>query len=113
MNEGYATFNRRAQPRAEGALLSLTQSPANDVVGEIDPVNQTLTSPKPAEKSAWYAGVSRYAWVVLAIASAGWVFDAFEGQVFNLTRNQLLSDLLNLAGQEPVARGQAIKYYGD
>jgi len=83
------------------------------VVGEIDPVNQTLTSPKPAEKSAWYAGVSGYAWVVLAIASAGWVFDTFEGQVFNITRNQLLSDLLNLACADAVTRGQAIKYYGD
>jgi MFS family permease len=42
----------------------------------------------------WYAGVTRYQWLVLAVASAGWVFDAFEGQLFNLTRNDLLPDLL-------------------
>jgi MFS family permease len=42
----------------------------------------------------WYAGVTRYQWLVLAVASAGWVFDAFEGQLFNLTRNQMLRDIL-------------------
>jgi MFS family permease len=42
----------------------------------------------------WYAGVTRYQWLVLAVASAGWAFDAFEGQVFNLTGDQLLTDIL-------------------
>ena len=42
----------------------------------------------------WYAGVTRYQWLVLAVASAGWVFDAFEGQLFNLTRGQMLPELL-------------------
>jgi MFS family permease len=31
---------------------------------------------------------------VLIIASAGWVFDTFEGQLFNITRGQMLKDLL-------------------
>src|SRR5436309_3690828 len=47
--------------------------------------------------AAWYAGVTRYQWLVLIIASAGWVFDAFEGQLFNLTRQDLLRDLLSAA----------------
>jgi MFS family permease len=42
----------------------------------------------------WYAEVTRYQWLVLAIASAGWMFDAFEGQLFNLTRGDLIPDLL-------------------
>ncbi|WP_168564451.1 MFS transporter [Crateriforma spongiae] len=42
----------------------------------------------------WYRGVTRYQWLVLAIACAGWVFDVYEGQIFNLTRNDLLGDLL-------------------
>jgi MFS family permease len=46
------------------------------------------------ETGPWYTGVTRYEWLVLAIASAGWVFDAFEGQIFNLTRAQMLRDLL-------------------
>lgn len=42
----------------------------------------------------WYSGVTRYQWLVLVIASAGWMFDAFEGQLFNITRGQMLADLL-------------------
>jgi len=63
----------------------------------------------PAEdgSSPWYAQVTRYQWLVLAIASAGWVFDAFEGQLFNLTRQDLLRDLLGTAG------GREAKFWGD
>lgn len=42
----------------------------------------------------WYSGVTVYQWLVLLLASAGWVFDTFEGQVFNITRNDMLRDLL-------------------
>lgn len=47
-----------------------------------------------AADRAWYAGVTRYQWLVLVIASAGWMFDAFEGQIFNITRGQMLADLM-------------------
>ena len=47
-----------------------------------------------ADDRPWYAGVTRYQWLVLIIASAGWVFDAFEGQVFNITRDDMLRQLL-------------------
>src|SRR5512138_1628830 len=56
----------------------------------------------------WHSGVSRYEWLVLAIACAGWIFDAFEGQIFNVTRSQLLADLL---GKE--ATEANIMMYGD
>ena len=59
-------------------------------------------------ETRWYEGVSRYEWLVLAIASAGWVFDAFEGQIFNITRQQLLTDILKTGATVP-----AIKHYGD
>ncbi|MDA1163444.1 MAG: MFS transporter [Planctomycetota bacterium] len=42
----------------------------------------------------WYAGVTRYQWIVLAIASVGWVFDVYEGQIFNITRNDMLTEVL-------------------
>jgi MFS family permease len=42
----------------------------------------------------WYAGVTRYEWLVLIIACAGWVFDVYEGQIFNITRSQMLSDIV-------------------
>ena len=51
---------------------------------------------QPVDPSApWYAGVTRYEWLILIIASAGWVFDVYEGQIFNITRNQMLGDILN------------------
>lgn len=62
--------------------------------------NETASPP-------WYSGVTRYQWLVLAIASAGWVFDAFEGQVFNLTRGDLLRELL--ANADPHRQ----KWWGD
>ncbi|HSU65633.1 MAG TPA: MFS transporter [Tepidisphaeraceae bacterium] len=54
------------------------------------------------ESQRWYAQVTRYQWMVLAVASAGWVFDAFEGQLFNLTRLDMLRDVLpgNPQGQK-------------
>ena len=56
----------------------------------------------------WYHGITRYEWLVLIIASAGWIFDVYEGQIFNLTRNDMLSDIL---GQE---LGSAdVKKFGD
>lgn len=54
----------------------------------------------------WYAGVTRYQWLVLAIASAGWVFDVYEGQIFNITRTDMLTEVLG-GKSEDVAR------YGD
>ena len=30
----------------------------------------------------WYQGITSYQWTVLIIASLGWIFDVFEGQIF-------------------------------
>lgn len=54
----------------------------------------------------WYAGVTRYQWLVLAIASAGWVFDVYEGQIFNITRGDMLADVLGGDSAD-------VKKYGD
>jgi len=54
----------------------------------------------------WYHGVTRYEWLILIIASAGWIFDVYEGQIFNLTRNDLLADIL---GAEP-GSDEVLKY---
>ncbi|MDZ4684482.1 MAG: hypothetical protein SH850_05285, partial [Planctomycetaceae bacterium] len=52
-----------------------------------------MSEPAP-RATRWYAEVTRYQWLVLVIASAGWVFDTFEGQLFNITRGQMLKELL-------------------
>lgn len=56
----------------------------------------------------WYSGVTSYQWLVLIIASLGWVFDVYEGQIFNLTRNTLLADILGVDGAD-----LDVKKYGD
>jgi MFS family permease len=52
----------------------------------------------------WYSGVTRYQWLVLLVASLGWVFDAFEGQLFNLTRGAMLSEILGVQPGDPDAK---------
>ncbi|MCB1207778.1 MAG: MFS transporter [Verrucomicrobiales bacterium] len=60
----------------------------------------------PAPK--WYSSVTRYQWLVLLVASLGWVFDAFEGQLFNLTRGPMLAEILGVASDSG-----AVKEWGD
>jgi MFS family permease len=66
------------------------------------------SSDTPSSNDAWYAGVTRSMWLVLAVASAGWIFDVYEGQIFNLTRNHMLGDILNRPADSP-----EVKKYGD
>lgn len=56
----------------------------------------TPQTPTPSQAGGprWYHGISRYQWLVLVIASAGWVFDVYEGQIFNATREDLLNELI-------------------
>lgn len=52
----------------------------------------------------WHSNVTRYQWLVLLVASLGWVFDAFEGQLFNLTRGAMLSDIMGVKPGDPAAK---------
>ncbi|HLJ94983.1 MAG TPA: MFS transporter [Gemmataceae bacterium] len=56
------------------------------------------TSEALTPRQPWWHGVTRYQWLVLAIASAGWVFDVFEGQIFGSCMNEALPDLLRGSG---------------
>lgn len=48
----------------------------------------------------WYEGITRYQWVVLVIASLGWVFDVFEGQIFVASMNEAMPSLMERAPEE-------------
>src|SRR4051794_17745395 len=52
----------------------------------------------------WYQGIPRYAWLVLVIASLGWLFDTMDQNLFNLVAQKSIRDLL--AGTVPEARLQ-------
>ena len=69
-------------------------------------MTDSTNSDAGAEGGKWYSGVTGYQWLVLAIASAGWIFDVYEGQIFNITRNQMLTDILGSDSGE-------VKKYGD
>ena len=46
------------------------------------------------ENQRWYDGITRYQWLVLFIASLGWVFDVFEGQIFVASMNEAMPTLV-------------------
>ncbi len=48
----------------------------------------------------WLAGESARRWTVLAIASAGWIFDVYEGQLFTVFKTPMLTELI---GADPAA----------
>ena len=85
-------------PISSDRTISATDPPAKPVTQSADSV----------ETGAWYAGISSYQWLILAIACAGWVFDVYEGQIFNITRDQLLTDVLG-----DTTGGGNVKQYGD
>ena len=52
------------------------------------------TDSAPVGDLKWNQGITSYQWLVLLIASLGWVFDVFEGQVFVASMNDAMPQLL-------------------
>ena len=50
----------------------------------------------------WYEGITRYQWLVLTIASLGWMFDVFEGQIFVSSMREAMPALLGVDPDAPV-----------
>lgn len=73
--------------------------------------SEDISDPAP-DSRRWYEGITRYQWIVLLIASAGWVFDVYEGQIFNITRAEMLADLIDpdLSADD---RAALVAWYGD
>jgi MFS family permease len=62
----------------------------------------TQTEKLPLEdEQPWYRGISGYQWLVLIVASAGWIFDIYENQIFAVARGNMLGDLLHAAANAP------------
>ena len=47
-----------------------------------------------ASRPSLFAGVTRYHWLVVIIASAGWLFDCMDQRLFVLARESALKELL-------------------
>jgi MFS family permease len=69
----------------------------------------TLTEPLAPESRPWYAQVTAYQWLVLVVASVGWIFDIYENQIYIVTRGATLTQLLGVADPQHAL----VKYYGD
>ncbi|MBI3464576.1 MAG: MFS transporter, partial [Planctomycetes bacterium] len=61
---------------------------------------QELSTASGTDSSRWYHGVTRYQWLVLVIASLGWVFDVFEGQIVVSARNDVLKAVSRPGAEE-------------
>lgn len=58
-------------------------------------MNESLEKPQ-----RWYEGISKYQWLVLLIASLGWVFDIFEGQIFVASMRDAMPALLGVSADD-------------
>lgn len=67
-----------------------------------------MSAPSPK----WHASVTRYQWLVLVVASLGWVFDAFEGQLYNITRADMLPELLRVPAADPLVKLWGERFLG-
>jgi MFS family permease len=63
-------------------------------------------------QTKWYSSVTRYQWLVLTVASLGWVFDAFEGQLYNITRGDMLPDILKVSADDPLVKMWGERFLG-
>lgn len=66
------------------------------------------SAPAAARPLRWYRGVTPAQWLVLAVASAGWIFDSYAAQIFNVTRGTMLPAILHVPLGDPAA-----KFWGD
>lgn len=53
-----------------------------------------MASAPANDQRPWYSGITGYQWLVLAVASLGWAFDAFEGQIFVASMNEAMPELV-------------------
>ena len=63
------------------------------------------------QKAPWHHGVTRYQWLVLAVAWLGWVFDSMDATIYALVLQPALHDLLPAPAGGSVAP-DAIGWYG-
>jgi MFS family permease len=55
----------------------------------------------PEGRFAAFRGVTSYQWTVLLIASLGWIFDVFEGQIFVASMREAMPSLLRVGAEDP------------
>lgn len=70
---------------------------------------QTQTFPKGTQGKGVFDGVTPYHWIVVIIASCGWLFDCMDQRLFVLARESALKELLQ---NDAAALAEIKKYIG-
>jgi len=60
----------------------------------------------------WYRQMNRYHWLVLVVASAGWLLDCMDQQFFGLARRPAMLDLLHVRPDDAAMAGTVTEYAG-
>lgn len=87
-------------PSTRKMPLAMNQTPSPTERPAAEPLNQSSLP--------WYAGISNYQWLVLVIASLGWVFDVFEGQIFVASMRDAMPALLSQSAGETISADSPI-----
>jgi MFS family permease len=53
-------------------------------------------------KRPWHRELTGYHWFVLAVCTAGWLFDCLDQQLFNAERKPAIADLLRVPASDPM-----------
>jgi MFS family permease len=65
-----------------------------------------------AGRRAWYRELNSYHWLVLIVASLGWMFDTMDQQLFNLARRPAITELLGARPGDASMAGKIAEYAG-
>jgi MFS family permease len=65
-----------------------------------DPYSSPDSGTTIQDDRRWYQGITGYQWLVLVVASLGWVFDIFEGQIFVASMRDAMPQLLGVASAD-------------
>ncbi len=60
----------------------------------------------------WYRQLTRYHWLVLIVASLGWLLDCMDQQFFGLARRPAMLDLLHVRPDDAAMAGTVTEYAG-
>ena len=82
--------------------------PVQDKPGQPDK-GPASSQPPLRQKTSPFQGVTRYHWLVVIIAAAGWLFDCMDQRLFTLAREPALKELL---GGDPARLAHIKDYIG-
>ena len=72
----------------------------------------TPSAAEPTSNVPWYKLLNSYHWLVLVVASLGWLFDTMDQQLFNLARRPAVTQLLGAKPGDPSMAGQIAEFSG-